>query len=53
MYGLDRDVTEEVLGESLWNSRLIPAFQTTDYPSTFFVRLYIDCPSITFTSINE
>ena len=52
MYGLDGDVTKEMSVESLWNSRLIPAFQNTDYPSTFFVRLYIACPSITFTSIN-
>ena len=52
MYELDVGVTEEVLGESLWNSRLIPAFQNTDYPSTFFTHLYIACPSITFTSIN-
>ena len=37
MYGLDRDVTEEVLGESLWNSRLdlLSQSPTTLAPSFF------------------
>ena len=48
MYGLARDVTEEVLVDSLWNSRLIPAFQNIDYPSTLFIRLYIEYLSTNF-----
>ena len=52
MYGLDGDVTKKMSVESLWNSRLIPAFQNTDYPSTFFIRLYIEClPTILKRSI--
>ena len=48
MYGLDGDVTKKMSVESLWNSRLIPAFQNIDYPSTLFIRLYIEYLSTNF-----
>ena len=48
MYGLDADVTKKMSVESLWNSGLIPAFQNINYPSTLFIRLYIECLSTNF-----
>ena len=48
MYELDAGFTKKVSRESLWNSRLILAFQDTNYPNTFFVRHYIECLSTNF-----
>ena len=54
MYGLDREVTEEVLGESLWNSRLdlLSQSPTTLAPS-FFASIQNVYLQISMRSINQ